>query len=298
MGFVIIPLCSANHKGMTPSHIKGCQCPGKRPLISKWTDIQATSMEQIEKWNKQFPTANWGMVLGQTLSYNLVGVDIDGDEGEQYWNELIKDKVVPATVEFTTGAGRRLLYQLPFGLETKKHKITLDGNHAEVAFCCQGQQTVIPPSIHSTGRVYEWVPGKSPFEVDIAQAPQWIIDLVKLHSDTVNTNNENISSRVTKEELAAPIVDGNRNNQLTRILGHVFAKTDLDYDTVFAMAQSINETKCDNPLSYDEIKTITTSIYNREQEKKKIKGLYCDDKGKPIPFSLVQYIFIFSIYIN
>ena len=82
MGFVIIPLCSANHKGMTPSHIKGCQSPGKRPLVSKWTDITNVSNDQFKAWSEQFPTANWGMVLGQTMSYNLVGVDIDGEEGE------------------------------------------------------------------------------------------------------------------------------------------------------------------------------------------------------------------------
>ena len=231
MGFVVIPLCSSNHKGMTPSHVKGCASPGKRPLVSSWTNITNVSREQFKAWSEQFPTANWGLVLGQTMSYNLVGIDIDGIEGEEYWKQITKDKVLTDTVEFTTGAGRRILYQLPYGLQTKKSKTTLEGNHAEVAFCCQGQQTVIPPSVHHTGRKYEWVPGKSPFETDIAQAPQWIIDLVSIAGkDTKSPGaSKDKSKKVTSKEMKAKVAEGGRNDQLARLMGSMIVRTDMSF---------------------------------------------------------------------
>ena len=289
MGFVIIPLCSANHKGMTPSHIKGCQSPGKRPLVSKWTDITNVSSEQFKTWSEQFPTANWGMVLGQTMSYNLVGIDIDGDEGEKYWSELIKDKAIPDTVEFTTGAGRRLIYQLPYGLETKKQKITLDGEHAEVAFCCQGQQTVIPPSVHHTGRVYEWVPGKSPIETDIAQAPKWIVDLVSINNEKLGTTKDKVkSNKVTSREMKEKVSEGGRNNQLARLMGSMIARTDMTLEVAIGAALSMNETQFDPPLSEDEVVTTVTSIWEREQRRKDQRERKQMDAEEMAPVNLAR----------
>lgn len=289
MGFIIIPLCSGDHKGMTPSHIKGCQSPGKRPLISKWTDITSITIEQFEKWNKQFPTANWGLVLGQTDSYNLVGIDIDGEEGERYWNELTKDKPLPATVEFATGAGRRVLYQLPFGLQTKKQKITLDGKHSEVAFCCQGQQTVIPPSIHNSGRVYEWIPGKSPFDIDIAHAPQWIVDLVS--GENLNSSNNKVG-RPSKESKLRKILntdfskvgEGARNetlfNYIINIAEHRANTTDRSI--LLLIANTANK-EMDKPLCDEEVEKIVDSAINTILAKTSgISYPFKDDNNKPL----------------
>ena len=289
MGFVIIPLCSANHKGMTASHMKRCQAPGKRPLISKWTEITNVSSEQFKTWCEQFPTANWGMVLGQTMSYNLVGIDIDGVEGEKYWNELTKDKAVPDTVEFVTGAGRRLIYQLPYGLETKKQKITLDGSHEEVAFCCQGQQTVIPPSIHHTGRVYEWVPGKSPTETDIAQAPQWIVDLVSINNKTIGATNDKAKSiKVTSREMKEKVSEGGRNNQLARLMGSMIARTDMSLEVAMGAALSMNESQFDPPLPEDEVITTVTSVWEREQRRKDQRERKQMDADEMAPVNLAR----------
>ena len=272
MGFAVIPLCSSDHKGMTSSHINRCKAPGKMPLVSKWTDITNVSHEQFKTWCNSFPTANWGLILGQTMSYNLVGIDIDGPEGEAEWNELTKDKVVPDTIEFTTGAGRRLIYQLPYGLETKKYKIEIEKTkHAEVAFCCQGQQTVLPPSIHYTGRRYEWVPGKSPFETDIAQAPSWIIDLVSINgkdSSSPGASKTSKSKKVTAREMNETVSEGGRNNQLARLMGSMIARTDMSLEVAIAAAMGLNETQFDPPLDEKEVETTVTSVWEIEQRKR------------------------------
>ena len=291
MGFVVIPLCSSNHKGMTPSHVKGCTSPGKRPLVSNWTNITNVSREQFRTWSEQFPTANWGLVLGQTMSYNLVGIDIDGVEGEEYWKQITKDKVLPDTVEFTTGAGRRILYQLPYGLQTKKSKTTLEGTHAEVAFCCQGQQTVIPPSVHYTGRKYEWVPGKSPFETDIAQAPQWIIDLVSIEgkgNKSPGASKENKSQKVTAREMKQKVSEGGRNNQLARLIGSMIARTDMSLEVAIGAALSMNETQFDPPLDENEVTRTVTSVWEIEQRKKDQRERKQMDAEEMAPVNLAR----------
>lgn len=269
MGFVTIPICSSDHSNMTPKHIERCKSPGKAPLVSNWSKLTNVSMDQLKAWEKQYSTCNWGLVLGQTLTYNILGIDIDGDEGEKYWNEISSKQSTPDTVEFTTGAGRRLLYMLPYGLKTKKSKVTLNGDHSEVAFCCQGQQTVIPPSTHYTGRKYEWVPGKSPFDMDIALAPNWMIDLVKIKTDVDGSTDK--SKKVTSKEMQSKIESGGRNNQLTRLVGSLIAKNDLSYDVALGAAFAMNETQCDPPLQSDEVETIVTSVWTTEQRKKDLK---------------------------
>ena len=274
MGFTVIPLCSNDHRGMTSSHINRCKAPGKMPLVSKWTDITNVSQQQFSTWSEQFPTCNWGLVLGQTLSYNLVGIDIDGPAGEARWNEITKNKVLPETVEFTTGAGRRILYSLPYGMATKKHVEDIEGEkHAEVAFCCQGQQTVIPPSIHATGRKYEWVEGKSPFERDIAQAPNWIIDLISADGSRItpgaktSTINKK-SKKVTVDEMRSTVTEGGRNNQLARLIGSIIATSGISKEVAIATAMNINELQFDPPLDASEVETTVISIWEADQRKR------------------------------
>ena len=44
---------------------------------------------------------------------------------------------------------------------------------------------MLPPSMHESGEEYAWLPGQAPGEVDVAEAPAWLLDaiaaLVKEH---------------------------------------------------------------------------------------------------------------------
>lgn len=178
MGLPIIPFCSYNHEDIKPDskHLKTCQCPGKVPLVA-WTEHTKTERVDVVSWHNRFKTYNWGLAMGdKTL---LIGIDIDGLEGEQILQDLRGDGELPDTWQFTTGAGRRLLYRIPEGMKTKKSVNTGEGKHEECSILAEGQCTVIPPSIHHTGKRYEWVYGFSPEDVDCADAPVWLLDLVR-----------------------------------------------------------------------------------------------------------------------
>lgn len=186
LGLPIIPLCSHDHNGASPQHIQRCKCPGKSPLIKGWQDHDTTSLVDLQSWDRSFHNWNVGLPLGDASGY--CGIDVDGDEGIKLLQEMSKGDL-PATWEYSTGAGHRLLYQIPAGLKTKKFKQTGQGEHQECALLCTGQQTVLPPSIHYTGSKYEWIDGHSPWEMDCAIAPQWLIDRIKIDPNEVTQTN-------------------------------------------------------------------------------------------------------------
>lgn len=179
LGLPIIPLCpiGKEHERTSPGHKKLCKCEGKIPLIAGWQGKKETTIEQIDSWIEQFKTVNVGLPLGEASGY--CGIDIDNEAGEVLLQEMAHGDT-PDTWEYTTGEGRRLLYRIPVGIPTKKFKKTGDAKHEECALMCTGQQTVLPPSLHYSGKVYEWKTGHSPYDIDCAMAPKWLMDLIKL----------------------------------------------------------------------------------------------------------------------
>lgn len=190
LGLPIIPLCSYDHAGASQKHIQRCKCPGKTPLIKDWQDHDTTNLVDIQSWTNSFKKWNIGLPLGDASGY--CGIDVDGDEGIQLLQEMSQGDL-PSTWEYSTGAGHRLLYLIPAGLKTKKFKQTGQGAHQECALLCTGQQTVLPPSIHHSGARYEWVTGHSPWEMDCAIAPSWLVDKIKLDESPTKTSDFSIN---------------------------------------------------------------------------------------------------------
>lgn len=304
MGLPIIPLCSHDHSDMTTAHKERCHQEGKKPLIKGWQTWSDTSMDQIKEWQNQFGSFNVGLPLGSSSGY--VGIDIDGEEGEELFQKMSMGDV-PETWEYTTGAGRRLLYQIPVGLKTKKFKESGEGTHTECALLCTGQQTVLPPSVHKTGRVYTWDTERNPSTMDCSPAPEWLIKAIRLEESAsgnliLNLNEpDSISlaftqagadlaldlppgtqkttgtkkakanapkATLTEEELNSPIPSGQRDNQMTKIIGHFCAKyRNLGKEKILTLALDHNDKYCDPPLPPDVIQAKVENFWEAEQVK-------------------------------
>lgn len=181
LGMPIIPLCPHDHLNMSSLHVDRCKCAGKTPLIKGWQSHHETTLRHLHEWKKTFKSFNLGLPLGDASGY--CGIDVDGDEGVDLLMQMSQGDL-PGTWEFATGAGSRLLYLIPPGMQTKKFKSVGQGAHQECALLCTGQQTVVPPSIHISGSTYSWVEGHSPWDIDCAMAPEWLIEKIRYEEPT------------------------------------------------------------------------------------------------------------------
>lgn len=285
----VIPLCPHDHYKMSEQHKEKCKSAGKAPVLNDWSSRDDTSEREIHLWFNKNPKYNIGLVLGKTKYWNLVGIDIDGDIGEKLLDEFSFGDV-PETWEYMTGNGRRLLYQLPYHLETKKYKKASE--NGELALICSGQQTVLPPSIHHTGNVYRWVDGRSPDDVPIADAPEWIIRLIAKDTHAVHElshfTNEELSEKVTGDEFTQKYGEGERNNQLTRLAGTLIARRNIPIDVVKSMIWQTNIEHCEPPLTRDETDAIIDSVYDielRKQEERERQQKKRKEGIQPVPFA-------------
>jgi hypothetical protein len=180
LGWSSLTLCPPDHVGVGKTHGKECKHPGKAPW-GEWKAFQTTlpTATQLRKKWKDNPFLNVGVAMGGVTG--LVGIDIDGEAGEELLTKLSKGDL-PDTLEFGTGKGRRLLYRVPEGVELKTTPkpgglVIGDG---EVRLLGTGSQTVMPPSRHcDSGRRYAWKTGHAPGEIEPALAPGWLIELMR-----------------------------------------------------------------------------------------------------------------------
>jgi hypothetical protein len=170
-GWSPLCLCPPDHVGMKKHR---CDSPGKTPIgVWKAYQDEAASPALIETWWREHPNANVGLCLGPVSG--LIGVDVDSDDGARLLEEMSQGDI-PQTLEFRTGSGgRRLLYAIPAGVRVKSaHKDDATGGRP-LSLLAYGSQTVMPPSRHVSGGKYAWVPGKGPGEIELAQAPAWVL---------------------------------------------------------------------------------------------------------------------------
>lgn len=78
-GFPVIPICPANHKGVSAKHLSSCTSPGKAPLISGWQQYatEIPTEYEITTWWKQNPYANLGDALGHQIGRPNVSTSLD-----------------------------------------------------------------------------------------------------------------------------------------------------------------------------------------------------------------------------
>jgi hypothetical protein len=158
---------------------KGANCPrpGKHPRISNGRNGATLDEDLIRRWWDVWPSANIGIATG--AESGLLVVDIDDPDARQAWR-------FPDTVESITGSGgTHLLYRRPNG----EHRYrTTTSVVPGIDSRCDGGYIVAPPSSHVQGS-YEWEVSGHPDDVEIAEAPEWFVEIIAqnpLHEGTVD----------------------------------------------------------------------------------------------------------------
>lgn len=159
----------------------GCDRPGKHPigrLVPHGLKDASTDPEVITRWWRDSPTANIGIVTG--AESGIVVLDVDTIKaGDESLFDLERDHgKLPETVMAITGSGGfHYLFQHPGAGVKVKNSVDNLGVGLDVRG--DGGYIVVSPSLHISGRRYEWESSCRPLEADIAPLPGWLFEKIK-----------------------------------------------------------------------------------------------------------------------
>ena len=225
----------------------------KEPATEHGCKDASADPKTIRGWWRQRPDCNIGIATGAVSG--IFVVDIDGIDAELEVRKLeAEHDALPATVESVTARGRHLFFQMP---EVPVHNSA--GRIAEgIDVRGDGGYVLAPPSIHPSGRRYEW-------SVDCANAfapePSWLLGII-----TKPTNGNGASATPPSEWralMAAGVDEGQRDNAATRLCGY-FLRHHVDELLVLEMLQLWNAARCRPPLPMEDIERIVNSISDKE----------------------------------
>lgn len=215
------------------------QARGKAPLTPHGCKDAATVRKQIEAWWDRWPEANIGIATGN----GLMVVDVDSHEADgkasmKEW-EAVNRKLPMTWISRTGGGGLHVFFQTDEAVRNRA------GVLPGVDIRGVGGLIVAPPSIHESGKRYEWI--KSPKEQALAVAPDALIELCMGR----------------KKVLEAPkevIPEGTRTTALVSLIGSLKSRG-MDNEAIRAAIIVENERKCQPPLTENELeKTVFPAI--------------------------------------
>jgi hypothetical protein len=130
-----------------------------------------------------------------------------------------------------------------------------------------GGYVVAPPSLHCSGRQYQWNVDFHPDDVPLAPIPAWLMGLA------INKPTKGGAPDWTEFSVAR-ISEGARNDSLARLAGLLLCRR-VNAKLAVQLVLSWNRTHCQPPLSDQEVLTIVRSIATKElrrREGRRING--------------------------
>ena len=183
-----IPLCDATHIGVTAQHRDGyqgkagngaapCKSPGKAPLERNYPRFATTApstMDIVRMFG-----SHRGNIGGVVPSGRIV-IDIDPRSGGMESTIALTERCGPFPETPTVKSGGNGLHNyflLPVGVTVPSGSLAASG-YPGVEWKGAGAQVVLPPSVHTSGKVYRWEPGYALGEAPIALIPDWLLQLI------------------------------------------------------------------------------------------------------------------------
>ena len=183
---------------------KGPQCSdtGKHPRTKNGLTDATTDEMKIRRWWKQWPIANIALALPD----GYVAVDVDGEHGRQRLED--DGKRLPTTAVQSSGNGSHYVYKTRERIGPRTLiEPSAKGAHDGIDLRGPGGYIMASPSVHATGRVYEWAVPLSQIEV----APTWLENVNQQRSQGIGQK-----TPVDFNRVLAGLPEGSRKRELYR----------------------------------------------------------------------------------
>ena len=187
-------LCPMESGSKNPGSILGKDWPSK---CSNDPDVIAT-------WPQG---CNIGVLLGSRSG--LIDLEFDSDQGEMLVESWMEDCGHPRTPTYRSAKSTHRLFQWDEKFALEGAKFGMMG--VEFRFGCNTAQSVIPPSVHESGTVYQWI------------IPPWECEPIPL-PDLIYRQFLNLKATAEKKTAKAVVVDPrytSGDSLLTKARNHI-----------------------------------------------------------------------------
>lgn len=207
MGLAVIPM---REKGQE-----------KKPYV-RWGEYQKKlpTEQEIRDWWSKWPDANIGIVTGSIS--RLFVLDVDSQEAHDFAIE----KGLPDTWTARSGredGGWHYYFRHPGGKVSNRAVL---GGIPGLEVKGDGGIITMPPSRHlKTGNLYQWI--KSPEEVELADAPEWLENLIQDRSpaeDEQICGGDNNRKKWKLSKYLEGVKEGERNIAAASVCGYYVEK--------------------------------------------------------------------------
>jgi hypothetical protein len=200
----------------------------------------------IRDWWTRWPAASIGIA---TEPSGLAVVDVDAKSGgEESLEDLITEHgPLDDTMHVLTGGGGSHFFYRASSVGVRSRSNALGRAYPGIDTRGIGGYVVAPPSVHISGRAYEWEQS-SPKEA--LAVPEWLVELTR---DSAREPFKSTSA----EPLA--ILTGGRNQTLTKMAGSL-RRHGASVAVIERALLDANASQCKPPLADAEIRRISTSV--------------------------------------
>ena len=221
-----------------------CEHAGKHPRTKHGFHDATTDQTTIQRWWTRWPDANIGIATG--AASGLVVLDVDPRHGgdETLADLERKHGSLPNTVECLTGGGGRHIYFAHPGGQVKSRTIA-----PGVDVKADGGYIVAPPSVHASGRRYEWEVSSRPDDTLVAP-PKWLLTMVRRRDRRPEPATPDAPEYIPKHQ---------RDNTLTSLAG-TMRRRGMSEETICAALLAENRARCRPPLPPKDVRKIARSV--------------------------------------
>lgn len=235
----VFPLHTPLPNGQCDCRKPACENVGKHPRTRNGLKDATVDEAIIRGWWHGWPTANIAIACGPS---RLVALDVDprhgGDESLADLKAKHGTEWLDTATSLTGGGGGHYVFRAPVGRRIANSSGLL-GPGLDIRG--DGGYIVAPPSLHASGRIYEWE--RTVRDAPLLDLPAWAVELLEARRP-----------RDSRQVMQ----DGQRNVSLTSFLGAMRARG-AGYESMLAAAE-IENARHPSPMSAAEVQKIARSV--------------------------------------
>jgi putative DNA primase/helicase len=257
-GYMVI-LMHRPMEGACTCGAASCTKIGKHPRFNDWPNKTIQDAEAFRQALKANPLSNIAIVPRE----DMIVIDVDEMKGGKQSLKNLEcqfGKLPTCPTVLTGGGGLHRYYSAPILVRNSVGTVA-----PGIDVRTRGGCAIAPPSVHSSGDYYKWAPGLSLSDLRLPLLPDWMLDLLDRRKA------QQSASKTPRSNNYSGFQQGARNDGMTRLAGMLIGK-DIDLECVHSLLVGFNERFNEPPLDESEIKTIVSSIAEREIKKRRSRA--------------------------